>query len=194
MYATLDGSKDGSSRTYYRLFSCLSGMELQPGEADCRLLDRPSTICYRSTSNACKRLSPFDFSRTDRGAHHRPAQQPEFPIRGLLYLFSARFSVSVEVPGGIVRPGGLSRLLGASAPRGCWALAGMAWTKKAGGGRLDSPRPLQIQWSGSLYELTCHPGRPPEEPDLRALDYRHAAELQVLTSSSVHAENAARHF
>jgi hypothetical protein len=116
-------------------------------------------------------------------------------LSGVFYTFFRQdFRCRWRRQGGIVRPEGLSRLLGASALRGCWVLAGMDGAKKAGGGRLDIHRPIRTLRSGSAYELTCHPGLPPEEPDLRAWDYRHATELQALTSPSVRAENTAAIF
>jgi predicted glycoside hydrolase/deacetylase ChbG (UPF0249 family) len=63
------------------------------------------------------------------------------------------------------------------------------------GGRLDLERLQRLLADlrpGETYELMCHPGLAPEEPDLKRWAYRHEAELHALTCPSIRSEIAAR--
>jgi hopanoid biosynthesis associated protein HpnK len=63
------------------------------------------------------------------------------------------------------------------------------------GGRLDQVRLrrlLDCLKPGGAYELMCHPGFTPAEPDVQSWAYRHEVELRALTSPSIRAEIAAR--
>ncbi len=63
------------------------------------------------------------------------------------------------------------------------------------GGRLDSDRLLRllaVLRPGRVYELMCHPGWAPQEPEIRAWKYHHEGELAALTSPAVRAALAAR--
>jgi chitin disaccharide deacetylase len=63
------------------------------------------------------------------------------------------------------------------------------------GGRLNQERLRQMLGRlrpGWMYELMCHPGLTPEEPDLRRWNYGHEAELQALTSPSIQTEITAQ--
>jgi predicted glycoside hydrolase/deacetylase ChbG (UPF0249 family) len=101
---------------------------------------------------------------------------------------------------------GAFRLGGAMVLRTCWTLARLAGGVGAGGrplrflgftegGRLDPVRLrrlLQSLQPGRVYELMCHPGFLPDEPDIKRWNYRHEQELLALTRASVHAEISAR--
>jgi predicted glycoside hydrolase/deacetylase ChbG (UPF0249 family) len=101
---------------------------------------------------------------------------------------------------------GISRLLGSAALWLVWItsrLWGAGQTPRPAlhflgfqdGGRLDAKclrRLLAGLRPGETYELMCHPGLTPEEPDLRRWSYRHEDELQALTSPSIRSEIAAR--
>jgi predicted glycoside hydrolase/deacetylase ChbG (UPF0249 family) len=63
------------------------------------------------------------------------------------------------------------------------------------GGRLDHlhlQRLLRSLRPGRVYELMCHPGFTPDEPDVKRWNYRHEKELQALTSPLIRSEIAAR--
>jgi predicted glycoside hydrolase/deacetylase ChbG (UPF0249 family) len=63
------------------------------------------------------------------------------------------------------------------------------------GGRLDHVRLRRLLHAlqpGQAYELMCHPGFTPDEPDIRQWNYRHEQELQALTSASIRSEIATR--
>jgi predicted glycoside hydrolase/deacetylase ChbG (UPF0249 family) len=63
------------------------------------------------------------------------------------------------------------------------------------GGSLDLERLQRLLARlrpGETYELMCHPGLTPEEPDLKRWAYRHEAELHALTCPSIRSEIAAR--
>jgi predicted glycoside hydrolase/deacetylase ChbG (UPF0249 family) len=51
---------------------------------------------------------------------------------------------------------------------------------------LDGLRP------GQVYELMCHPGLRPTEPDVQRWAYGHEVELHTLTSPSTQADITAR--
>lgn len=68
---------------------------------------------------------------------------------------------------------------------GCWAPAFVGFRE---GGRLTAERLLALiarLRPGRVYELMCHPGLEPTEPEIRAWGYRHAAELAALTAPAV---------
>lgn len=59
------------------------------------------------------------------------------------------------------------------------------------GGRLDSEGLKRILTStepGETYELMCHPGFPPTEPEYRQWNYRHEGELMTLASPRLRSE------
>jgi predicted glycoside hydrolase/deacetylase ChbG (UPF0249 family) len=63
------------------------------------------------------------------------------------------------------------------------------------GGRLNLERLRRLLKElrpGSSYELMCHPGFAPAEPDIRRWGYSHEAELLALTHPSIHFRLAAR--
>ncbi len=63
------------------------------------------------------------------------------------------------------------------------------------GGRLDSERLARLIAAlrpGRVYELMCHPGFAPLEPDIRGWGYGHETELEALTDPAVRAVLAAR--
>ncbi len=100
----------------------------------------------------------------------------------------------------------VSRWAGAMALRASWTMARFSGARTAGcrrlhflgfteGGRLSQTRLhrlLQALRPGRTYELMCHPGFAPEEPDLQRWNYHHEQELQALTSASIRSEIAAR--
>jgi predicted glycoside hydrolase/deacetylase ChbG (UPF0249 family) len=99
-----------------------------------------------------------------------------------------------------------SRWAGAIALRTSWTLARLAGTRRAAsrglrflgfteGGRLDQRRLRRLIRElrpGRTYELMCHPGFAPEEPDIQRWRYRHEQELQALASVGIRSEIAAR--
>jgi predicted glycoside hydrolase/deacetylase ChbG (UPF0249 family) len=101
---------------------------------------------------------------------------------------------------------GLARLMGSTALRGLWMidrLAGVGPPKRRqlcflgfqDGGRLDEMRLRRLLdrlRPGGVYELMCHPGFTPDEPDVQSWAYRHEAELRALTSPSIRSAIAAR--
>jgi predicted glycoside hydrolase/deacetylase ChbG (UPF0249 family) len=57
----------------------------------------------------------------------------------------------------------------------------------AEGGRLDHARLQRVlarMRPGTIYEIMCHPGFAPEDPEVRGWGYRHETELRALTSRS----------
>ena len=101
---------------------------------------------------------------------------------------------------------GVFRLAGAMGLGASWMTARAAGSRDAGlgrlrflgfaeGGRLDQARLQRLLQSlrpGHTYELMCHPGLTPEEPDIQRWGYCHEQELQALTSAATHALIAAR--
>jgi predicted glycoside hydrolase/deacetylase ChbG (UPF0249 family) len=101
---------------------------------------------------------------------------------------------------------GVLRLAGAMALRASWGTVRAAGLRDVGrgrlrflgfaeGGRLDQDRLQRLLLSlrpGHTYELMCHPGLTPQEPDIQRWGYRHERELQALTSAATHALIAAR--
>jgi predicted glycoside hydrolase/deacetylase ChbG (UPF0249 family) len=101
---------------------------------------------------------------------------------------------------------GLNRMLGATALQASWALARLTGSRAAkhrplrfvgfqAGGRLDElrlRRLLRTLRPGPAYELMCHPGLTPDEPDVKRWQYGHEKELQALTSSAIRSEIAGR--
>jgi predicted glycoside hydrolase/deacetylase ChbG (UPF0249 family) len=101
---------------------------------------------------------------------------------------------------------GISRLAGAMALRACWTMA--RWSRSGGakprrlrflgfteGGRLSHARlrrMLQALQPGRAYELMCHPGFTPNEPDVKRWNYHHEQELQVLTDGLIRSEIVSR--
>ena len=98
------------------------------------------------------------------------------------------------------------RWAGAMALRTSWMMARLSGARTAGrgqlrflgfmeGGRLTQTRLhrlLSTLRPGRTYELMCHPGIAPEEPDIRRWRYHHEQELRVLTSAWVQSEIATR--
>lgn len=116
--------------------------------------------------------------------------------------------VPVESPWRFESPSlhGCKRMTGAAILGGCWLLGRMVAPRQPldrtlrflgfhDGGRLDQKRLLRILRSlrpGQGYELMCHPGHTPDEPDIQSWEYHHATELQALTDPLVHAEIKSR--
>ena len=116
--------------------------------------------------------------------------------------------VPVEDLRGDRRPSlhGISRMFGATALRASWALARLTGAKTAkyrplrflgfqDGGRLDDlrlRRLLRALRPGRAYELMCHPGLTPEEPDVKRWQYGHEKELHALTNPAIRSEITAR--
>ncbi|MDO8941734.1 MAG: ChbG/HpnK family deacetylase, partial [Desulfobacterales bacterium] len=100
----------------------------------------------------------------------------------------------------------IKRMFGATVLRAFWTLARLTGAKDAkyrplrflgfqDGGRLDDlrlRRLLRALRPGRAYELMCHPGLTPDEPDVQRWQYGHEKELQALTSPSIRSEIAAR--
>ena len=100
----------------------------------------------------------------------------------------------------------INRMFGATVLRASWALARLTGAKQANfrplrflgfqdGGRLDDlrlRRLLRVLRPGRAYELMCHPGLTPDEPDLKRWQYGHEKELQALTNPSIRSDIAAR--
>jgi len=98
------------------------------------------------------------------------------------------------------------RWAGAMALRTSWAMARLSGARPAGrgrlrflgfteGGRLTQTRLhrlLRTLRPGRIYELMCHPGFAPHEPDLQGWNYHHEQELRALTSALIRSEIAAR--
>ncbi|MCU0560040.1 MAG: ChbG/HpnK family deacetylase [Desulfobacterales bacterium] len=101
---------------------------------------------------------------------------------------------------------GLKRLFGAASLRAAWGMARLAGARPANhpplkflgfrvGGRLNSERLRRLLSElqpGGVYELMCHPGLSPEEPEVRRWGYDHEQELLALTDPALRAELAAR--
>jgi predicted glycoside hydrolase/deacetylase ChbG (UPF0249 family) len=101
---------------------------------------------------------------------------------------------------------GINRMLGATALRASWALARLTGAKEAkyrplrflgfqDGGRLDDLRLRRLFRAlrpGRAYEIMCHPGFTPDEPDVQSWAYRHEVELRALTRPTIRSEIAAR--
>jgi len=134
-------------------------------------------------------------------------------ISALTQRLAARYGIPfVRVPvedGRTGRPQnlhGISRMLGSMFLKASWAAArlGGAGGRKAPplrflgfqeGGRLDHERLQRLLRSlrpGRVYELMCHPGFTPDEPDVKRWNYRHEIELQALTSRLIRSEITAR--
>lgn len=132
---------------------------------------------------------------------------------GLTRDLAARYGIPfVRVPvedlwaGGRPRLHGINRTLGSAALRVLWIIdriAGAATARRRSlrfmgfhdGGRLDVERLRRLLdrlRPGGAYELMCHPGFTPDEPDVQRWAYRHEVELSVLTSHSIRSEIAAR--
>jgi predicted glycoside hydrolase/deacetylase ChbG (UPF0249 family) len=100
----------------------------------------------------------------------------------------------------------ITRILGAAALGASWIAARAAGTRSPAfrplrfegfldGGRLDLARLKKLITRlrpGGDYELMCHPGFAPEEPEVRSWQYRHEPELHALTHPSVRSAIAAR--
>ena len=100
----------------------------------------------------------------------------------------------------------MSRGAGALALRASWTMARLSGARGAEcrrlhflgftqGGRLSQTRLQRLLRKlrpGRAYELMCHPGLAPEEPDLQNWNYHHEEELEALTSALIRAEIAAR--
>jgi hypothetical protein len=99
---------------------------------------------------------------------------------------------------------GLGRGVAGATLHCCWLLARLAGAKKPrkstprflgfhDGGRLDHSRLQRLLCSlqpGEVYELMCHPGLTPDEPQLRHWQYGHQGELEALTAPSLGEELA----
>lgn len=96
----------------------------------------------------------------------------------------------------------ISRMMGATALWTSWMLARLAGARTMqhkpphflgflDGGRLDDLRLRRILRTlrpGRTYELMCHPGLRPDEPDLQRWAYGHEIEFQTLTSPAILSE------
>jgi predicted glycoside hydrolase/deacetylase ChbG (UPF0249 family) len=101
---------------------------------------------------------------------------------------------------------GMARNLGAAILRVLWMIGRTTATRRArhgflrflgfqDSGRLDVQRLRRLLAGlrpGGAYELMCHPGLTPKEPDIRRWSYRHEEELHALTSPSIRSYIAAR--
>jgi predicted glycoside hydrolase/deacetylase ChbG (UPF0249 family) len=97
---------------------------------------------------------------------------------------------------------GIRRMLGSAVLRVCWMLARpspagpaehrpLSFLGFQDGGRLDRERLRRLLGSlapGRSYELMCHPGFTPEEPEIRNWNYHHETELRALTDPSIASE------
>jgi chitin disaccharide deacetylase len=147
---------------------------------------------------------------------HLDSHQHVHILPGLAELslnLAARYHIPfVRVPVEDLRPDrwpslhAMNRMLGATVLRASWALARRAGPGVANyrplrflgfqdGGRLDDLRLRRLLRSlrpGRAYELMCHPGLTPDEPDVKRWHYGHEKELQALTRPSIRSEIAAR--
>jgi predicted glycoside hydrolase/deacetylase ChbG (UPF0249 family) len=147
---------------------------------------------------------------------HLDSHQHVHILPGLFDLtreLAARYAIPfVRVPVENLRAGGppslhgANRRLGATLLRALWRIGRITGTARTGcrsliflgfydGGRLDEKRLRRLLARlrpGGAYELMCHPGFTPEEPDIRNWAYRHEMELSALTSASIRSEIAAR--
>lgn len=101
---------------------------------------------------------------------------------------------------------GINRMFGSAVLRASWTLARLAGVGAAAyppprflgfhdGGRLDREclrRLLGSLRPGRAYELMCHPGLTPQEPDVMSWNYGHETELRALRDPSIASEIAAR--
>ncbi len=101
---------------------------------------------------------------------------------------------------------GISRMLGTTALWASWMLTRLAGAQKAqhqpphflgfeDGGRLDDlrlRRMLRTLRPGRTYELMCHPGLRPDEPDVQRWAYGHEVELRTLTNPVLQSEMTAQ--
>ena len=147
---------------------------------------------------------------------HMDSHQHVHTLPGLADLslhLAARYNIPfVRVPvedlRGDRRPSlhGIDRMFGATALRASWVLARLTGAKTAkcrplrflgfqDGGRIDDlrlRRLLRALRPGRAYELMCHPGLTPEEPDVKRWQYGHEKELQALTNPAIRSEITAR--
>jgi hypothetical protein len=100
----------------------------------------------------------------------------------------------------------MARVMGSTILRVLWMIGRLSGARPAkrrslrflgfqDGGRLDQlrlRRLLDRLRPGGVYELMCHPGFTPDEPDVKRWRYCHEKELQALTSPSIRSEIAAR--
>jgi predicted glycoside hydrolase/deacetylase ChbG (UPF0249 family) len=101
---------------------------------------------------------------------------------------------------------GIKRIVGAAGLGVSWALARLAGARGTNGqalhflgfhdgGRLDELRLQRLLLAlrpGRTYELMCHPGLSPDEPDVQRWAYRHKMEMHALTSPSIRSTIADR--
>jgi len=134
-------------------------------------------------------------------------------LYGLVLDLAARYDIAfVRVPVENIRADGppslhgMARVMGSTILRLLWMIgrrrgAGPAKRRSLrflgfqDGGRLDPVRLrclLDRLRPGGVYELMCHPGFTPDEPDVQSWAYRHEVELRALTSPSIRSEIAAR--
>jgi chitin disaccharide deacetylase len=134
-------------------------------------------------------------------------------IAGLVLRLAARYGIPfVRVPVEPWRNGrpanlhGIFRLAGATALRTCWTMARLAGPVRARfqelnflgfteGGHLDGAtlrRLLRALQPRRTYELMCHPGFQPDEPDVKRWNYCHEQELLALTSARTRSAIAER--
>ena len=130
-------------------------------------------------------------------------------LTGLCQQLANRFRipfirVPVETPWrrGMLSFHACKRMVGATVLGGCWLLSRLTAHHQSlprplrflgfhDGGHLDQQRLLRLLRSlrpGQQYELMCHPGLPPKEPDIQRWSYHHATELQALTDPLVRTE------
>lgn len=98
------------------------------------------------------------------------------------------------------------RILGATALGVCWTLARLTGagtlSRRApsflgfhAGGRLDNSRLerlLRTLQPGRTYELMCHPGLRPDEPEIVSWGYGHEGEMHALTNPAIRSVLTAR--
>ena len=134
-------------------------------------------------------------------------------LYGLIWDLAVRYDIAfVRVPVENLRTDwppslhGMARVMGSTILQGLWMigrLAGAGPAKRRSlrflgfqdGGRLDQVRLRRLLdrlRPGGVYELMCHPGFTPDEPDVQSWAYRHEVELRALTSPSIRSEIAAR--
>jgi predicted glycoside hydrolase/deacetylase ChbG (UPF0249 family) len=134
-------------------------------------------------------------------------------LYGLVLDLAARYDIAfVRVPVENLQADwppnlhGMARVMGSTILRLLWMIgrrrgAGPAKRRSLrflgfqDGGRLDPVRLrclLDRLRPGGVYELMCHPGFTPDEPDVQSWAYRHEVELRALTSPSIRSEIAAR--
>jgi predicted glycoside hydrolase/deacetylase ChbG (UPF0249 family) len=143
---------------------------------------------------------------------HLDSHQHVHAVPGIAELtlqLSARYGIPfVRVPVEelhIDRPLGfhaMFRLAGAMALRTCGAIVRISGSGAESpprlhflgfteGGRLNRARLHRILRAlrpQRAYELMCHPGFPPDEPEVKRWRYRHEQELQALTSGQIRSE------